>query len=212
MIVVVAVASAALMLALTLDSVATRPFDRTFAATNGAHLTVQSPPGGPSAGPAREAARGCRHDRRATGRVDSLRPRWEALRAAADRARGRAPRGRTSSARRRRLAEPRTARSRSSAALPASTASGREQPLETPGGAASQSPVRSSSPRARHIRRHSPASALAREGTLAQIMPDRSRWAHLMGLRLADPDTLPVVANAVRDAVGGRVHGRRLAR
>src|SRR3954454_624006 len=45
---VVAAAAAALTLALVLGEVANRPWERTFEATSGAHVTVVSPPGGGS--------------------------------------------------------------------------------------------------------------------------------------------------------------------
>jgi putative ABC transport system permease protein len=46
-VIVVAAATTALTVSLAIGSVASRPYERTFAATNGAHVTVYAPPGGP---------------------------------------------------------------------------------------------------------------------------------------------------------------------
>ena len=48
-----------------------------------------------------------------------------------------------------------------------------------------------------------PGIAFAHESTLASIQPDRSRWGTLVGIRLADPARAPVVARRIERAGGG---------
>ena len=60
---VVGAVATALTIGLAVRAVADRPFERTFAATNGAHVTIESAPPGRARGDRAEAGRGRVHGR-----------------------------------------------------------------------------------------------------------------------------------------------------
>jgi putative ABC transport system permease protein len=200
-VIVVSVATAALSLAMTLDSVATRPFDRTFEQTNGAHVTVFVGPGGPSLTPLETIPGvvettgsrpvvftafdldGKRYGLRVVGLPDEGQPRVS-----------------------RPLLEEGDWPGPGEIALERSLADfhglGAGDTVVTPSG-----PVRVSGTviivGGAAYPQSQPGLAVARESTLAGLQPDRARWAHTMGLRIEDPDAAPSMARTVIDALGG---------
>ncbi len=198
---VIGAASAALTIALAVGTVADRPFDRTFDAMNGAHVTVSAPPGGPALDrlaelPGVVASTGLvsvawtsfdRADKRYGLRLVSL-------------SRGPAHVSRP-------LLVNGSWPGPGEVVLEQSFARfhhfGPGATLETPGGRLVVSGVAvmgagEAYPQAQ------PGVGLARITTIARVVPDRSRWAHAIGLRLADPGSTDAIATRVHVLLGER--------
>jgi putative ABC transport system permease protein len=198
---VVAAVAAALTIGLAVRSVADRPFDRTFEATNGAHVTVES------AGSI-DALERLERSREVVATSGVLPVGWTAF----DRD------GKRYGLRLVGLGEelPKVSTpllvdgelpNRGEVALERSFARfhhlGPSSTLETPGG-----PLRVSGTVVVALGNAYPQSqpgiGFARVSTLAAVVPDRASWTHAIGMRLADPATAAAVAADIRGTLGDR--------
>ena len=203
-IVVVAVSAAALTIALEVGSVADRPFERTFAATNGAHLVVASFPGGPPL-TAIEGLPGVVGSTGVRGVVFTgfdLGGRRYGLRITECRS---SPAEET-------VSKPiiltgtwpkdgEVLLERSFASFhhlgPGSTIRTRRTTLVVSGVAAVAA--------GEAYPRSQPGTGFATRATLLHISPDSDTWGQIVGVRIADPDTVSALANTVRQSVGSAI-------
>ena len=203
-IVVVAVSAAALTIALTIGSIADRPYDRTFEATNGAHLVVSSFPGGPALDgigelPGVVGSTGVRGVVFSAFDLDSRRYGL-------------------------RLVESRATRDEEKIAKPAilvGTWPRDGEMLVERSFAAFHHVVPGSKIRTRRATlvvsgiaavaagqaypRSQPGVGFATRATLLRVDPDPTKWGHMVGVRIANPGAASVTAELARQDIGAPV-------